>query len=97
MGTEAPRQARHLTLTEVVVLYGVLGAIGYAIHGKVGTGCGMALATVVIAQAVWRTIRLAPGDKDGSNGRAEPGAAPNGGPAAPVDKSRPTEGPPSVS
>ena len=28
---------------------------------------------------------------------AEPGAAPNGGPATPVDKSNPTEGPPPVS
>ena len=57
----------------------------FQIHTATGFGVALFIAYAVLAPRVFR------------DGIAEPGAAPNGGPATPVDKWSAPEGPPSVS
>ena len=56
-----------------------------------GFGLSIIVAIAGLGLIVWGIVKIVR-----ANRRGEPGASPNGGPAAPVDNSSVTEGPPSV-
>lgn len=76
MTSETPTRSANLTLIETLLLFGVFGGIGYAINGWNGVGVGTALATVVIAQDVWRAIRVAAVVDDDSGKQVDSGSGP---------------------
>jgi hypothetical protein len=78
--SDPPPQPRYLTLTELVINYGLFGGVGYWAAGTTGACVGAGLVTARYAYLIWVaacTPRVGPAA--GPAADAEPPAAPDRG------------------